>query len=156
MSARVVDTRSVYTLSSDGHTANYVMAHCCSPIPGDDVMGFVNSDGNVEVHALTCPRAQALKASYGSRIVATRWEVSNTVFPARIRIEGIDRHGILQELTYAISTEMNIDIRGLNIRARDEVFDADLNILVADTSIVDKLCQKIMHIGGVRRADRLH
>lgn len=154
--ARVVDTRSVYTLRSDGHTANYVMAHCCSPIPGDDVMGFVNSDGNVEVHALTCPRAQALKASYGSRIVATRWEVSNTVFPARIRIEGIDRHGILQELTYAISTEMNIDIRGLNIRARDEVFDADLNILVADTSIVDKLCQKIMHIGGVRRADRLH
>lgn len=154
VSAAPVNTRETYTLRSDGQTANYVMSHCCAPIPGDDVMGFVNDNGEVEVHALNCPRAQALKASYGQRIVATQWEITDTTFPARIRIEGIDRHGILQELTREISTELNIDIRSLNIRARGEVFDAEMGVMVADTATVDNLCKRIMEISGITRAAR--
>ena len=78
---------------------------------------LLNDDGEVEVHALTCPRAQVLKASFGPRIVATRWDKVAGHFLANIRIEGIDRHGILQELTGMISTALNIDIRRLNIEA---------------------------------------
>jgi len=151
-----INTKETYVLHNDGNHANYIMAHCCAPIPGDDVMGFINDNGEVEVHALTCPRAQALKASFGTRIVATRWEVNNTMFPARVRIEGIDRQGILRELTQTISTDLAVDIRDLHIRARGEVFDADMSVLVADTTAVDNLCNKLLHIDGVRRASRIH
>jgi len=151
-----INTKETYILHNDGKHANYIMAHCCAPIPGDDVMGFITDSGEVEVHALTCPRAQALKASYGTRIVSTRWEVADITFPAKVRIEGIDRRGILQELTYMISTQLNIDIRGLGIRARAEVFDADLLVNVTDTSAVDELCHKISGIDGVRSALRVY
>ena len=123
---------------------NFSFADCCRPIPGDEVMGFINDDGEVEVHALTCPRAQVLKASFGPRH-----------FLANIRIEGIDRHGILQELTGMISTALNIDIRRLNIEAEKEVFNCDLGVLVSDTLAVEELCKRVLKIQGVRKADRV-
>lgn len=118
-------------------------------------MGFITDDGTVEVHSLTCPRAQVLKASYGPRILATKWDEISGSFLANIRIEGIDRHGILQELTRMISTALNIDIRSLNIAADKEVFTCDLGVLVASTHAVDELCKSILRIEGVRKADRV-
>ena len=118
-------------------------------------MGFITDDGSVEVHALTCPRAQVLKASYGPRILATKWDEVAGKFLASIRIEGIDRHGILQELTRMISTALNIDIRRLNIEAEKEVFTCDLGVLVSSTADVNDLCRKVLKIQGVKRADRV-
>ncbi len=66
-----VNTKQIYTLHTDAHGPNYIISSCCNPIPGDDVLGFVNDDGKVEIHSVDCPRAQVLKAGYGSRIVAT-------------------------------------------------------------------------------------
>lgn len=152
-----VNPKETYILRYDGHgNANYLMTHCCNPIPGDDVMGFIDDEGRVEVHALTCPRAQALKATYGPRIVSTRWEaVGDHTFPIRIAIEGIDRHGILQELTYTISTQLGIDIRKLNISAEKEVFHADIGVRVSDTEAVAQLCEKIKAIKGVEKVARI-
>ena len=151
-----INTKETYVLRNDGGHSNYLMAPCCSPLPGDDVMGYTNDNGEVEVHALTCPRAQMLKAGFGPRIVATRWEVTDTTtFPAKIHMEGIDRRGILQELIHTISTQLNIDIRGLDISTRDEVFTADLQVLVADTAVVEQLCAKIRRLNGVQRATRV-
>ena len=104
---------------------------------------------------MTCPRAQVLKASYGPRILATRWDEVAGKFMASIRIEGIDRHGILSELTRMISTALNIDIRRLNIEAEKEVFTCDLGVLVGSTADVDELCKKVFKINGVKRADRV-
>ena len=115
---------------------NFSFADCCRPIPGDEVMGFINDRNEVEVHALTCPRAQVLKASYGPRILATRWDEVAGKFMASIRIEGIDRHGILSELTRMMST-------------------CDLGVLVGSTADVDELCKKVFKINGVKRADRV-
>ena len=100
-------------------------------------------------------RSQVLKASFGSRIVATKWDEISGSFLANIRIEGIDRHGILQELTRMISTALNIDIRRLNIEADKEVFTCDLGVLVSNTEAVVELCKSILKIEGVRKADRV-
>ena len=155
--APVINTKETYVLRNDGKNANYIIADCCNPMPGDDVMGFINDDGAVEVHALTCPRAQALKAGFGPRIVATRWEVTQAAtFLARVTIEGIDRFGILQEIISVISRHLNIDIRGLNISAHDEVFGADLDVRVTDTAVIDRLCEKLIKIRGVKRAARVN
>lgn len=150
-----INPKEVYILRNEDGRANYKLADCCNPIPGDDVMGFIDDDGRLVVHALNCPRAQVLKAGYGSRIVATRWETVSGKFPAHIHIEGIDRFGILQELIQMISTHMAIDIRKLNIEASAEVFACDLWVRVADVSVVSDLCEKVLTINGVKQATRI-
>ena len=96
-----------------------------------------------------------MKASYGPRIVSTRWAEVQGKFLARVHIEGIDRFGILQELTQLISNHLNIDIRRLNIEAHDEVFDADLSVLIEDAAVVNDLCNKIKQVDGVTKATRV-
>ena len=118
-------------------------------------MGFLCYDGKVEIHSLTCPHAQKLKASYGDRLLAVKWDNVKSEFIANIRIEGIDRHGILQELAGLISNSLEIDIRRLNIEAKGEVFSCSLDVKVSDTSQVDSLCAKVLKINGVKRADRV-
>lgn len=150
-----INPKEVYILRNEDGRANYKLDDCCNPIPGDDVMGFIDDDGRLVVHALNCPRAQVLKAGYGSRIVATRWEAVSGKFPVHIHIEGIDRFGILQELIQMISTHMAIDIRKLNIEASAEVFACDLWVRVADVSVVSDLCEKVLTINGVKQATRI-
>lgn len=152
---RKVNTKEIYVLKFNENEHNFKFADCCRPIPGDEVMGFITDDGNVEVHSLTCPRAQVLKASYGTRIVATKWDRIAGSFLANIHIEGIDRHGILQELTRLISTSLNIDIRSLNIAAKNEIFTCDLGVLVSDTKTIAELRKNILKIDGVRKAERV-
>ena len=150
-----INPKQTYILRNDRNGANFRLGECCNPIPGDAVMGFIEDDNTVTVHAPTCPRAQVLKASYGPRIVATKWAVQATSFLANVRIEGIDRHGILQELISMISTNLELNIRSLNIEARDEVFHCDLSVLVEDVKIVSDLCNKVKKINGVKRATRV-
>lgn len=151
-----INPKEIYTLRCDDRgNANFSTSDCCSPIPGDDTLGFITDDGRVEIHSLDCPRAQVLKAGYGPRIVATRWENAGAKFMARLHIEGIDRHGILQELTNMISTHLAIDIRKLDIEASAEVFTCDLWVRVVSTEAVDDLIARIMSIDGVKSATRI-
>jgi len=150
-----INTKETYELRYDENGSNFRLADCCSPIPGDDVLGFINDDGEVVVHALNCPRALVLKAGYGSRIVSTRWATATAKFVAHIRVEGIDRHGILQEITGVISTQLAIDLRRLDIEADNEVFHSDLWVRVEDTAIVTELCHRLMDVDGVDRATRI-
>lgn len=151
-----INTKETYELHYDENGSNFKIAECCCPIPGDEVMGFIDDNGDVVVHALTCPRAQVLKAGFGSRIVATRWERVSGKSLAHVKIEGIDRHGILQELIQMISTHLSIDIRKLDIEAHDEVFDCDLWVRVGDVDVVSSLCEKVKTIQGVQNAARIH
>ena len=150
-----INKKETYTLRCTDKERNFVFADCCRPIPGDDVMGFINDMGQVEVHTLTCPRAQVLKAAHGTRIISTRWEDVRQKFLAEIHIEGVDRHGILQELTQMISNHLNIDIRSLHIDTDKEVFNCRLTVLVNDTEVVNDLCAKVKKIKGVTGASRV-
>ncbi len=151
-----INPKKTYALRVDADGANFRLSDCCSPIPGDDVMGFVNDDGELEIHTLDCPRAQLLKATYGSRIVATEWESVDERFLAHIRIEGIDRRGILQELTMMISTHLGIDMRKVDIEASGAVFHCDLWVRVCDADVVRDLCSHACRIQGVQSAVRVN
>lgn len=149
-----INPKEVFELELDGDSQNFVFSPCCHPIPGDDVMGFINDEGKVEIHDLTCPRAQVLKATFGPRILATRWKKVDRPLPAVIAIDGVDRHGILQELTQLISNQLNIDIRSLHIDTDKEVFTCRLGVLVRDAATIKNLCSEIKKIKGVQRAVR--
>lgn len=150
-----VDSKEVYMLRYGDSGRNFVLCDCCNPIPGDDVMGFINDQGRVEVHALSCPRASVLKAGYGPRIVATQWALIDHTFPARILVKGIDRHGILQEITLLLATTPDIDLRNLHVDTDNEVFNCQFTILVRDNGAVSSLCARMKKIKGVKSAVRV-
>lgn len=150
-----VDFGKVYVLRTVDGISNYRIDTCCSPIPGDDVLGYVNEDNEVTVHKMDCPVAMKLKSSFGPRIVQTRWDNTSKKFHASLHIEGIDRMGILQEIIYLISTNLAIDIRKLNISANDGLFSCELDVLIEDAAVVNKLCKQLKKVKGVNSAVRI-
>ena len=151
-----INRKETYVLKyNDQGESNFRFCNCCAPIPGDDVLGYITDEGDVEVHSLDCPRAGKLKASFGPRLLSTRWEVTGMTFLAKVHMEGIDRHGILNELIQLISSNMALNIRALNISAEKEVFHCDLSVMVADAHEVTDLCAKVKKIPGVQSAARI-
>ena len=150
-----IDRKQTYILRDENGVKNYKVADCCCPIPGDDVLGYVEDDETVVVHKRECPVAMRLKSSFGPRLVSTQWEASKALsFPAKIEIQGIDRMGILNEITRVISNELVIDMRALSIQATEGVFTGTVNIMVHDTRVVESLCNKLRKIKGVQKATR--
>ena len=149
-----IDTKQVYVLMSENGESNYTLAECCHPIPGDDVVGYVNEHKKVIVHKLNCPVAMKLKSSFGGNLVETRWEHTREKFPARIHVEGVDHMGILQEIIYIISTNLAINIRGLNIQSEGGLFTCTLDVLVEDAATVSNLCKRLKNVKGVNTAAR--
>lgn len=149
--------KEVYELRTDnsGNCLNYKVAECCHPIPGDDVMGYIEEDGSVTVHSLDCPKAQILKAGYGPRILSTAWQTGAGKFVSRIRIEGIDRLGMLRSMIDVISGYMAIDMRKMHIEAREHVFECDIEVMVPNSKMVNDLLAELLKIDGVTLATRI-
>ena len=156
--ATKINTKEVYVLhrGNTSSESNFRLSDCCHPIPGDDVLGFIDENGQVVIHDQTCPHAQRLKATRGSSIVATRWEEETSKdFLADIHVEGIDRIGILHQIIGIISQDMSFNMKRLNIESDNEVFRCDLTLLVNNAKIVVNLCDKLKKIDGVKIANRV-
>ena len=150
-----INRKETYVLKPDATTPNYKIDTCCQPVPGDDVMGFVDDNEEVVVHKVSCPRANLLKASFGSRIVATKWGGSADRFMTTIEIEGLDSMGMLESITHLLSQELGLNIRGLSIEANNEVFYGRLSVMVDNVATVENICRKLLQIKGVQTAKRI-
>lgn len=150
-----INRKEIYILHPDEEKPNYRLDTCCQPIPGDDVLGFVDDDEQVVVHKVSCPNAMRLKSSYGSRLVATAWGGAADRFLATISVDGIDRHGILEEITSLMSQQLGVNIRGLNIAARQEVFHAEITVQIDNVETVENICRNLKEIKGVKFAKRI-
>ena len=151
-----IDRKATYILKDDGSTKNYTIATCCNPIPGDDVLGYVNENENVIVHKRSCPVAMRLKSSFGSRLVSTQWD-DNIIdsFPATIEITGIDQVGVLNQITRIISNDLAVNIRNLNIETNDGLFKGTISVLVHNIKDVERMCDNIKKIKEVKSATRI-
>ena len=150
-----INTKAIYPLTTRNGVSNYQIADCCHPIPGDDVVGFLNDAGKVVVHKMDCSTLARLKASYGSRLLQTQWEDYTDRFLATIHIEGIDQMGILQSIVNIISTNMSINMKRMNVTADQGVFNCTLDVLISDAKVVNNLCREIKKIKGVNTARRM-
>lgn len=153
---RKIDQKATYILRDDGKEKNYTIAPCCCPIPGDDVLGYINEDETVVVHKRSCPIAMKLKSSFGPRLVSTQWdERIDESFPATIEIKGIDGVGVLNHITKVISEDLAINIRNLSIESNDGLFTGKLGIMVHDVQDIEKLCNNIKKVKEVKSAVRV-
>ncbi|MBR6750354.1 MAG: bifunctional (p)ppGpp synthetase/guanosine-3',5'-bis(diphosphate) 3'-pyrophosphohydrolase [Bacteroidaceae bacterium] len=153
-----IDRKQTYILRNENGVPNYHIAECCHPIPGDEVLGIVEpGEQSVIVHKQECPEAMKIKSSYGSRIVSTMWQADNEQsFPVMIEIRGIDRKGMLNDITNVVTNGHNVNMRSLNINAEQGVFIGKLSINVHNTSDVTKLCTDLRKIKGMKNAVRIN
>lgn len=149
-----VNRRETYVLLPNASPPNYRLDTCCSPLPGDDVLGFVSADEHVVVHKADCPVARKLKSTYGSRLVATRWEGKADKFPVAVSVDGIDRRGMLSDIVKVVTLDMELNVRSMNIRAKNEVFHCEMQLMVDSAATVETLCQNLKKLKDVKFANR--
>ena len=132
---------------------HYIIASCCNPIPGDSVIGFAASDGTVTVHKRTCRTANNLASKFGDRIVIPKWDdhakSQNLAFIVRLSLKGLDRMGIINEITRYISFVMSVNIRSFCLTTDDGVFEGYIDLYVHDMGDLEKLTDKLLKIKGI-------
>ena len=141
---------------SEENINTYKFPGCCHPIPGDDALGYINNKNQIEIHKRTCPVAAKLKTSYGNRIVDIKWDMHKKLyFDATIRIGGIDRMGMLNEITQVISSQMNVNIHKLTITTEEGIFDGSIELRVHDRENVQAIINNLKKIPDLKEISQI-
>ena len=148
--------KSEYIINDRRNTDNrFVIATCCHPIPGDPVIGFLSPDGVVTVHKKSCQVANTLAATSGDSIVVPKWEADEmNAFPARISVTGIDRVGLLNEITKYVSVIMKVNLRRLVFESQDSIFSGEMDLMVHEKSDLERLLKMLQKIDGIQKVIR--
>ena len=134
---------------------DYKMSHCCNPIPGDDVFGFVTVNDGIKVHKQNCPNALQLQSNYSYRIMKAKWiDSTKEEFKAQLIITGIDHMGLVNEVTKVVSNNLHIDMRGVHFDSDDGVFTGKITVVVKNKSILNDLVNRIKKINGIDKVTR--
>lgn len=134
---------------------DYTLANCCNPILGDDVFGFITVNRGVKVHKKNCSNAVELRANYSYRILKAQWvDGEKQEFETDILIKGIDRKGLVKDITDFLSSNANIEMKGLNFKSIDGVFEGNISMIIDNKSHLEKIIHGISHIDSVRKVKR--
>ena len=134
---------------------SYKFSRCCNPIYGDDVFGFISSEGTVKIHKADCPNARNICSRYPYRVIPVQWSgKTGDMLRSNIRIVGTDDVGIVANITSLVSKEPGVSLRNIAIDSHDGLFTGLLTVGVADNNILNALIKKIRGIKGVKDASR--
>ena len=134
----------------------YMFPGCCHPIPGDDALGYINNKNQIEIHKRNCPIAAKLKTSFGNRIIDIKWDMHKKLyFDATIRLGGIDRVGLLNEVTQIISSQMNVNIHTVNITCEEGIFDGSIELRVHDREDVRSIMNNLKSVKDLKEISEI-
>lgn len=146
-------------LSDDIEDIRYVISKCCNPIPGDDVVGFMNRRGKILIHRTNCPVAIQSMSSHGNRIIKAKWKTDESIgFLSGIKIQGMDKKGMVKQIAEIISDKHDLGIRSFNLDTHDGLTDAVIMLYIENTETLNELIdnlKKIPEIQKVSRVDRI-
>jgi len=143
-------------LSKNFASTEHEVADCCQPIPGDDVVGFIQADGKIKIHRTTCPIASNLMATYGKNIVKAKWrEEGNLQFLSGISFVGHDKFGLIREVIELLTSQMGINIRSFEVETHDALFKGKAMLYVQNTKQLDDVIKKLKKIETIKMATRL-
>lgn len=139
------------TLKGNDSDIKYKMAECCNPIPGDPVVGFLTDNNTVVVHKKSCEVAERLASRFGNRIVMPQWTAAEQhEYPIKISLKGLDRIGLLSEISSFISKTMGINIRKLQLTADGGLFEGNIELRVKDKRILEDMVEGLKKISGIQ------
>ena len=135
---------------------NYKTANCCNPIPGDPVFGFVTINEGIKIHKKDCPNALSLQSNYAYRIMTAKWiDSTQQDFTSLITISGIDKLGLINNITKVISNNMHVNIKSMNFQTDDGVFNGKINVVVKNITMLNRLIQNLKKINGIDKVSRV-
>jgi GTP pyrophosphokinase len=132
----------------------YTLAKCCNPIYGDEIFGFVSSQG-IKIHRSNCPNAPLMFKKYGYRIVNSRWAgKSGANYSVSLKVVGNDDIGIVTNISSVIAKENGMTLRSINVDSSDGLFQGTITVMLSDTSAMNGLIKKIKAVKGVKQVNR--
>lgn len=142
-------------IGDDMQQIDFTLAKCCNPIPGDDVFGFLTINEGIKVHRNRCPNAHQLLSNYGNRVIKARWASQiEKSYLVTIALSGIDRVGLIQDISKVISSELHINMRGFSVETFDGIFEGKIKVYVFDTKHLDELLHRLEGVDGVSTVSR--
>lgn len=134
----------------------YILPTCCHAIPGDDIIGYIDNKNQVEIHNRACPVANRLKSSFGNRILDAKWDMHKVLFfDATIQIRGIDRKGMLHDISEVISEKLDVNIHRITINADEGIYDGKIEIRVHDRSEVQEIVNALKKIDDLKEVKQI-
>lgn len=151
-----IDKKKDYLLKENfDKTLTYQVADCCNPIPGDAIVGFVDEHNNVIVHKKTCSKAISLATVQGEKIINAKWTKHTFLsFLARVSLRGIDRMGIVNDITQFITLDLSVNIRKIHFETHDGIFDGYIDLYVHDAQDLEVIMSRILEVKGVESVTR--
>ncbi len=145
-----------FVIGNGSGASQFAIASCCNPIPGDPVIGFKAPDGTVTVHKKSCPVAESIAAMHGDWVVVPKWldQAEDNSFLVRISLRGIDRMGMLNEISRYVSLVMGVNMRRLSLAADRGVFEGYIDMYVTSREILDKIIRELSAIEGLENVSR--
>ncbi len=142
-------------LSDSNDEEHYTIAECCHPIPGDDILGYLDDEDHLILHSRKCPIAIKLMSSQGNRIVSANWESHKILsYLANISVSGIDQIGIVNKITKVISDDQNVNMRSINIESHDGIFEGEIYLYIHNIEDLNNLIFNLMKIKGIHNVAR--
>lgn len=134
----------------------YILPTCCHAIPGDDILGYIDNKNQVEIHNRACPVAIRLKSSFGNRILDAKWDMHKVLFfDATIQIRGIDRKGMLHDISEVISEKLDVNIHRITINADEGIYDGKIEIRVHDRSEAQEIVNALKKIDDLKEVKQI-
>ncbi|NBC83911.1 MAG: RelA/SpoT family protein [Bacteroidetes bacterium] len=134
----------------------YNISKCCNPIPGDDIVSFLNYNEVMDVHKSSCPNAIRLMSSHAERMVTAKWTTHKVLsFLSHIQLNGFDRFGVYNDITTIITKQLNVNIRNINLVSHDGIFEGTIALYIHSVKDLNNLIMNLMKIKGVESVSRV-
>ena len=141
---------------SENTIGMYIIPTCCHAIPGDDILGYIDNKNQIELHHRACPVANRLKSSFGNRILDAKWDMHKVLFfDATIQIRGIDRKGMLHDISDVITEKLDVNIHRVTINADDGIYDGKIEIRVHDRAEVQEIVSALKQIEDMQEVKQV-
>jgi GTP pyrophosphokinase len=145
-----IDKKKPFLLKENQDSIKFSLAKCCNPIPGEAVVGYLSSEEHVVIHKVECPELERFIANHGENIIQAEWtKFKRQSYLTRLKLEGFDRMGIVNEVTTVISKEHTINMRSVKFDTHDGIFKGDLFLYIHNTDDLTNLINRLKTIKGI-------
>lgn len=153
---RPKDKGDTIVIGDASQKMDYVLAKCCTPIPGDDIFGFVTINEGIKIHRTNCPNAINIRSNYAYRVVPASWasKEDHTSFVTGILITGIDDVGLVNAITTVISKDLNVNMQSIAFESQDGVFEGHIKVMVEGVHHLNNLISNLKKVNGIKRIVR--
>ena len=154
--SKKINQKEPFIIKEFQDNVSFSLAKCCNPIPGEPVIGYLSTDEHAIIHKAGCKDLAKLISSHGEKIISVKWsKFKKKSYLTRLKLEGFDRLGIVNDVTNIISKEHNINMRSVQFDTHEGIFKGDLFLYIHDTDDLNNLITRLLKIKGIDNVSRV-